>query len=161
MLLKFRGAMAGEFGRADTGPPSCSQKIRRLSHFLGGGSLVECGIRQLKGLYRRLSFEHIRKTLQHFWIRRAAISLRVLFRVPEAVGDRFRAFGGDKGGLTAESLLLAQDWDDLILDDRGKLCGRIGLQLQSDLSSKHCFAPRLVSCGLQIVWIIPEELRRE
>ena len=37
------------------------------------------------------------------------IGLRIGFGVPEAIGDRFRAFGRDQGGFIAESLLLAQD----------------------------------------------------
>src|SRR6188474_3122253 len=93
------------------------------------GSKMERRIRELEVLYRRLSIDHIRKGLQHVGVRCAVIGLRICFGVPEAVGNRFQAFGRDQGGFIAETFLLTQDRENLSLADPVEFCGWIGLEL--------------------------------
>ena len=117
----------GFAGRADTAALPPGENTLALDQ-LGSSSLVErCG--ELEGLYRRRSIDHIRKRLQHLRVGRVVIGRRICFGVPEAIGDRFRAFGCDQKTFIAESLLLAQDRENLGLGDAVEFCSGIGLKL--------------------------------
>src|ERR1700752_132295 len=117
--------------------------VFEASDQLGGSSPMERGICELESLYCRHSVDHIRKGLQYFGVSRETVGLCIFLGVPEAVGDRFRSVGSDKRSLITKSFLLAQDGDNLVLGNSRKLCSRIGLELQSHLSSKH-FCPSTV-----------------
>ena len=94
-------------GRTFSAPP-LGENLCALGQ-LGSTNLLDRRFGVFEGLYRRRSVDHIGKRLQDFWVRCAIVGLRIGFSVPEAVGNRFRAFGLDKSGLITKSFLLAQD----------------------------------------------------
>jgi hypothetical protein len=65
-------------------------------------------------------------------------------------------------GFAQKTMLFTQNAVNDCPVESKKLPGSVGLQLHSDLPAEHFFAPDyLECCWLQVVWIIPEELRRE
>jgi hypothetical protein len=95
-----------------------------MATYIGSFSsdLVESRIGNLEGFYLWSSLYHFRQGLQYFMIPPAVVSLRVLFRVPVADCYSFRASWGDKGNLITESLLLAEQQDNFVLDSV-EFCG--------------------------------------
>src|SRR6476660_5982285 len=140
---------------------SQSESFRPTLRRLSGGDLVASRIGYLKGFYLGRSLDYCRQGLQQLRISGGVVSLRVRFRVPESGAYGFRAFGGDHGDLITKSLLLAKHWENFLLDNAVKLWGGIRLEFHCDMTCKHTYAPLVLSYWIQMIWVIPEELRRE
>src|SRR2546422_5174990 len=101
------------------------------------GDLVEGRVRNLEGLNRRCSLNHLRQARQHLRIDVAAIVVRALFPIPQTDRHRFGAVRGNEGNLVLEALLFPKQGQDVLLERLGKLTGRVGLQMQGHIACVH------------------------
>src|SRR5205085_9376708 len=99
--------------------------------------LVERRIENLKGLHLWLSLHHFRQGFQYLRIHSPVVSLSILFSIPEAAIYSFQTCEGYRGSPIAESLLLGEQWHNLVLDDASKLGRGIGPELHRDLTLIH------------------------
>src|SRR5437764_9203197 len=65
------------------------------------------------------------------------MGLRIGARLPEADGDHLRAARVDEQQLAREAALLTERWDDLLLEDAGKVAARVRFHLQGRNARKH------------------------
>src|SRR5205085_8136882 len=128
-------AKGGCAERADNSTPRNQTKLSASICFRRG--LVERRIGNLKGLHLWLSLHHFRQDFQYLRIHSPVVSLRILFSIPEAAIYSFRTCEGYRGGPIAESPLLDEQRDNLVLDDAGKLGLGIGPELHRDLTCIH------------------------
>src|SRR6266516_3185199 len=101
------------------------------------GDLVEGRVRDLEGLNRRCSLNHLRQARQHLRIDVAAIVVRVLFPIPQTDRNRFGAVRGHERNLVLEAILFPQQGQDVLLERLGKLTGRVGLQMHGHIACVH------------------------
>src|SRR3989442_12164959 len=101
------------------------------------GDLVEGRVRNLEGLNRRCSLNHLRQARQHLRIDVAAIVVRVLFPIPQTDRNRFGAVRGNERNLVFEAILLPQQGQNVLLERLGKLTGRVGLQMHGHIACVH------------------------
>ena len=90
----------------------------------------------------------------------AAVSLCIRFRLPEAVTDGFREIGRDKSDFIQEPLLLAQYGNYFPLNQAGKFRSGLRFELHYYIPCKHTLVPLVLSYVGQMIWVIPEKLRR-
>jgi len=113
-----------EIKKGDLGRP------RRTNHecyLRTSGDLVNRRVGDLISLKLRSSLDNLSKRLQLFWIARAAVGFRVLFRLPEADCERFRSARNDERHFVLEALLLSKHGKDFLFKRLGELRGAVGL----------------------------------
>src|SRR5258708_8500631 len=91
------------------------------------GDVVNRRVGDLISLKLRSSLDDLSKRLQLFWIARAAVGFRVLFRLPEADCERFRSARDDERHFVLEALLLSKHGKDFLFKRLGELRGAVGL----------------------------------
>src|SRR5207245_1900398 len=89
--------------------------IGRLGREGGGTQLVQRRVTQLIGPYRWRAFNHLREHLQHFGVALPLVGVRVLLGFPQADREHFWSAGIDEEHLVLETLLLAKDRDELLV----------------------------------------------
>src|SRR6266478_4831956 len=103
---------------------------RRTNHecyLRTSGDFVNRRVGDLISLKLRSSLDDLSKRLQLFWIARAAVGFRVLFRLPEADCERFRSARNDERHFVLEALLLSKHGKDFLFKRLGELRGAVGL----------------------------------
>src|SRR5437667_407263 len=103
--------------------------------------LVEGRVGNLVRLDLRRALDDLRKTPQQGGICVATVGLRVLLLLPQADGQHVLAILRDERDLVLEAVLLAQHGQNVRFEHPGELGGRIGLQVQRDVTSVHEMTP--------------------
>src|ERR1700756_3977524 len=94
-------------------------------------------VRDLKGLHLGSAFNHLRECLQDLWIRLPAISLCVVFLIPETDGECLVTFRSDEADLILKSFLSSEQGNNLPLKNAGKLSRALRLQFETHVATVH------------------------
>ena len=101
-------------------------------------------IANLKGADLRRALDYLAQGLHHFRIGVTAITVRILFFIPQTDGDSFPTTWGDEREFVLEAFLPAKQGKGVFLDHAGKLRDAIGLEADGETASKHV---NLLGCG--------------
>src|SRR5213082_2253804 len=143
--------------RKDGGRAAFNKRLRCMSR----RNLVECRIGNIDSSHRRHSIQDCLQRFQDLGITLAAVGLRIRLRRPEAVTNGFGKIGRDKGDFIQEALLLAQHWNYFVLHQSRKFRRSLRFKSNDYMTSKHAYAPLVLSYWGQMIWLIPEEPEKE
>src|ERR1700680_3919501 len=99
--------------RGEFGPP---QRDLSTSGADVSRDFVEGRISNLIGVNLRRSLNNFPESLEQYWIGIAAISVRVLFLIPQTDSDSFRSVWSDEGNFVLETFLFSKQRKCFVFD---------------------------------------------
>ena len=105
---------------------------------------MERRISNFVSLNLRSAFDELTQVFQNFRIAGLGVGVGILLRIPQANRDSLRSARSEEGKFTLKAFLLSKRRNCFVLDLLGERRRAVGLQMNSDITSKRV---NLLGCG--------------